>query len=347
MGIYRTYFDKNTVILSNSTLNTARNPVAQLFYGQNSQGTQEYSRLLIHFDVSELRSLVSGGTIISEMKHVLKMKNTSFFDGELIAADFDAKKRAYSFDLILAKINDYWDEGAGYDVVPNIFESPNNNAYIMGPANWDNRTTLDVWDAPGIFDYDTIFPDIISTQHFEFGNEDIEIDITDEVNALITGGSNNGYCICFRHDYEIMSGVTQQQYVGFYSRHTNTYYEPFIETTWNDLIEDDRGYFFMGRMNRVFYYATVDGQPVNLDTLPSVQILDENGVVITSGTVSQLTKGVYYYDFMIPENADLDRFQYTDQWTVTYGGITKTINGKITLLNNNSFLPSPGLCNTF
>lgn len=340
MGIYRTYFDKNTVIISNSTLNTARNPIAQLFYGLNSQGQPEYSRLLIHFSLATIQSMVSDGTIMGETKHVLKMKNTSFFDGELIAADFDAKKRAYSFDLIFFKLYEDWDEGAGYDVVPNIFESPNNNAYISGPANWNSNTTIDTWSAPGIVDYDTVFPDIIATQHFEFGNEDIEIDITDEINALLTGGTNYGYCIAFSHDYEILTGVTQQQYVGFYSRHTNTYYEPFLETTWNDTIEDDRGYFFMGRNNKIFYQATVDGELVNLDTQPTVTILNENGELFTTGTASQLSKGTYYFEFMVPENSNLDKYQFTDNWSLTLNGKTKTITGKITLLNDETFLPS-------
>ena len=347
MGIYRTYFDKDTTILSNSSLNTARNPISQLYYGQNAQGTQEYSRLLIHFDTSELLSLVNEGNIMGTMTHTLKMKNTSFFDGELIAADFEAKKRAYSFDLILFKINEYWDEGGGYDVVPNILESPNNNAYIQGPANWNYRTTTNQWLVPGIVDYYNLYPTIITTQHFEFGNEDIEIDITDSVNSILSGETNNGYCIAFRHDYEIMTGVTQQQYVGFYSHNTNTYYEPFVETMWNDLIEDDRGYFFMGRTNKIFYYATINGQLINLDTLPTVQITDDSNNPISSGTSSQLSKGIYYYEFMVPENNSLDKFQYTDSWNVSYNGRSKTITGKITLLNDDSFLPSPNLCNNF
>lgn len=338
MGTYRTYFDKNTTILSDSDLNTARNPVVQLYYGQNGQRVQQYSRFLFHFDVSELVSRISGGTIMGAMKHVLKMKNTSFFDGELIAADFDTKKRAYSFDLDLIKVSEYWDEGAGYDVVPDIIESPNNNAYILGPANWTKRTTTNLWAAPGVFDYSAIFPVIITSQHFEFGNEDIEIDITDEVNELLTGGTNNGYCVAFRHNYETASGTTQQQYVGFYSRHTNTYYEPFIETTWNDLIEDDRGYFFMGRTNRIFYYAYVDGKLVSLDTLPTVRIFDENNVVFSAGTANQLTKGVYYYEFMVPEDNNLDKFQYTDTWSLTYNGRYKTTANKITLLTDDNFL---------
>lgn len=347
MGIYRTYFDKNTVIISNSKLNTARNPISQLFYGKNNWGTNEYSRLLIHFNVSNIQSLVNDKTIMGETKHVLKMKNTSFFDKELVGSDFGSQKRAYSFDLVIFKINEYWDEGAGYDVVPDVFQTPNNNTYILGPANWKNRTTTELWTTPGIVDYETVIPEIITRQHFEFGNEDIELDITTEINSLLTGDTNNGYCICFDHNCEILTGTTQQQYTGFYSRHTNTYYEPFLETTWNDLIEDDRGYFFMGRTNRIFYYATIDGQPINLDTLPTVTILDENNTVISSGTSSQLSKGVYYYDFSVPENENLDTFQITDKWVVSYNGRSKNVTGKITLLNDDSFLPSPSLCNNF
>ena len=340
MGIYRTYFDKNTTIVSNSALNTARNPVAQLYYGKNSQGTQEYTRFLLHFNPIQLASLISGGTIMGEMKHTLKMKNTSFFDTELIAADFDNKKRAYSFDLILFKVNEYWDEGAGYDIMPNVFESPNNNAYILGPANWRKRTTVDSWTTEGIVDYSATTPTIIAEQHFEFGNEDIIFDLTNEINAILTGDTNYGYCIAFRHDYEIMTGITQQQYVGFYTKTTNTYYEPFIETTWNDLIEDDRGYFYMGKINRIFFNALVDGKPVILDNLPTVEIFDENIDSFTSGTATQLTKGVYYYEFMVPENNDLDKFQYTDLWDVTYNGRNKKVDGKITLLTDDNFLPT-------
>lgn len=341
MGIYRTYFDKNTTILSNSTLNTARNPIAQLFYGPNASGVKQYSRYLFHFNVSELVSRINDGTILNNIQHTLKMKNTSFFDGELIASDFGAQKRAYSFDLIIFKIPEYWDEGAGYDVVPNIIESPNNNSYISGPANWYKRTTLDNWTYEGIADYSGLTPTIISTQHFELGNEDIEIDLTDEVNSLITGATNYGYCIAFRHDYEIITGTTEQQYVGFFSSKTNTYYEPFIETTWNDTIEDDRGYFYMGQLNKVFYSAYVNGELVNLDTTPTIQIKDEDNTIITGGTATKLTKGVYYYEFMVNEDPNLDRFQYTDTWSLIYNGISKTVTGKITLLNNDNFLPSP------
>ena len=54
------------------------------------------------------------------------------------------------------------------------------------------------------------------------------MDITQEVNDLITGGTtNNGYGLAF--DCQLENTITApSQYVGFFTRHTQTYYEPFF-----------------------------------------------------------------------------------------------------------------------
>ena len=40
----------------------------------------------------------------------------------------------------------------------------------------------------------------IATQHFDKGNENIEMDMTNEINSLITGGTDNyGYGVAFVH----------------------------------------------------------------------------------------------------------------------------------------------------
>jgi len=53
MSIYRTYFDKDTVIVRNSCANTGRNPIAELFHG-GSLDLDEilYSRYLFGFDLT-------------------------------------------------------------------------------------------------------------------------------------------------------------------------------------------------------------------------------------------------------------------------------------------------------
>ena len=49
-----------------------------------------------------------------------------------------------------------------------------------------------------------------ATQHFDIGNEDIDMDITDMVNDWLSGGTqNNGIGIAYRRDYELLSTDTR------------------------------------------------------------------------------------------------------------------------------------------
>ena len=121
------------------------------------------------------------------------------------------------------------------------------------------------------------------------------MDITDEVNSLITGGTTNyGYGIAFERDLELLI-KNPSQYVGFFTRHTQTYYEPFLETVYNDPIRDDRKNFYKGKVNRLYFYTNIGGEPTNLDNNPSVTIKDEDGNVfsaITSAQTIQTTTGI-------------------------------------------------------
>ena len=66
------------------------------------------------------------------------------------------------------------------------------------------------------------------------------MDITDEVNDLITGGTpNNGYGLSF--DYETRKFSYRTSTIcWFFLRHTQTYYEPFLETVYDNPIKDNR-----------------------------------------------------------------------------------------------------------
>ena len=88
----------------------------------------------------------------------------------------------------------------------------------------------------------------VSTQHFDKGNENISMDITDEVNSLITGGTTNyGYGIAFERDLELLI-KNPSQYVGFFTRHTQTYYEPFLETVIMTQLETTGRTFTKGKL---------------------------------------------------------------------------------------------------
>lgn len=341
MGILKTYFEKNNTIIKDSLVNTSRNPVTQLFYGYNRELNQnQFSRYIFKFDTSIIEDYITDKTISGSRTHKLKMKNTSSFDQELIAGYYvdisGNMRRSYSFDLILFRIPEDWDAGVGFDYINEVIQTDNNQTYINGPSNWFDRKTGLNWSIEGIYSGTTT---IIDTQHFELGNEDIEFDITSEVERIISGDTNNGFGIAFAPRYEQITGSTNLQYVGFYAKDTNTFFEPYIETTWNDLIEDDRRFFFMNKDNRLFFYSYVAGTLVNLDQLPTVTIKDDEDLTISAGTATQLSKGVYYFELNIDQEDCKDKFQYTDTWSnlIFNGKTIPNITKYFTLVDQNEY----------
>src|SRR6478609_8516057 len=140
--VLKTYFTKNNTIVKNSYVNTGLNPIAELFYG----GTNVYSRFLFQIDETRLKDLYTGGTYtdLSKLTHRLKMINTGAFDKELLNQGIGGKARTSSFDLIVFKIDQPWDNGTGYDLVPQDFIC-GDSALVCGYSNWSNPQNGILW----------------------------------------------------------------------------------------------------------------------------------------------------------------------------------------------------------
>ncbi len=318
--VIRTYIEKNNTIIKDSEVNTGRNPIAEIYYGGFDTKT-DYTRHLLYFGVEDLQERYNNGQLgdLSKVTHTLKLCNSSYFDQNLQAQKLlDGKQRTSSFDLILFKVDQDWDEGTGYDYGRQILtvESNNNITFVEGASNWFYSQTNTDWTFDGVYSGTASSAITIATQHFDKGNENIEMDITSEVNDLITGGTDNfGYGIAFTHDLEEIVTVPSQ-YVGFFTRHTQTYYEPFLETIYNNPIHDNRKNFYKNKLNRLYLYSNVNGEPKNLDNNPSVTIYDEDGTVfsaITSAQTIQATTGIYYAEVFVPDTAN-DGVLYFDVW---------------------------------
>jgi len=326
--IYRTYIDKNNTIIYDTLINTGRNPIAELYYG-GKETQPDYTRHLIYFDVTELQNKYNNGELgdLSNVTHTLKMTNSSFFDRDLQAQKLlDGKQRTSSFDLILFRVNQFWDEGCGYDYQQiKYVDFGGDITFVQSASNWIYSTTTTPWLEPGVY---TGSPTSITvtTQHFDKGNENIEMDITNEVNDLILGNTiNNGYGLSFDPNLEIKE-IIPSQYVGFFTKHTQTYYEPFVETFYDNPIKDDRKNFYRGKLNRLYFYTNLGGEPTNLDFKPSVIVNDSNGSIIsayTSNEVKQADKGIYYIELFIPVNYNQCGL-FTDTWSdISINGINR------------------------
>jgi len=302
MSIHNSYFSRNNTIVYSGLTNTGRNPIIELYYGDgNVKFPFGFSRGIFDLDLEELILKRQQGIISEEcsdnIKHILRMTNTGSFSRDFLnTRTSEEKERATSFDLILWRIPyedfnetlpQYWDEGVGYDF-RDLDSQPGDRNYSVRPSNWEQRQTIYNWEQSGIYDNTNngVFPfsalTIIDVQHFEFGNEDVEFDMTNEINSVLDGSFVNpaGWGISYLPQLENITGTTKAYYTGFFSRHTQTFYEPRLETTYDDLIEDDRNNFTLGKTNKLYLFSYEDGNFMNLDENPFVTISDQAGVPI-------------------------------------------------------------------
>ena len=332
MSILRSYIDKNNTIVSNSFVNTGRNPVIELNFGASDLVVPNfgYSRLLFNLDLSLLEQNVASGVIstgcTTGMTHTLKMTNTSSFDNELLNTVMsNQRRRATSFDLILFRIPNVsgdtgnpqvWDEGVGYDYNDfNIAKSSaqggmspltyvDSRSFSTRPSNWYQTTTVDDWSEPGVYsntnngtvNYSGLT--IVARQHFELGNEDVDMDMSDEINGILNGSITGvtGWGVAYLPQIENLTGLTDSYSVAFFSRHTQTFYQPYLLTNYNDLIQDDRNQFLKNQTNKLYLYIYQNGDFVNLDNNPTVNIKGRDGLPLsgaTNLTTCLITKGVY------------------------------------------------------
>ena len=370
MSILRSYIDKNNTITSNSFVNTARNPVVELNFGASDYIVPNYgyTRYIFNLDLELLRQDIQSGIIstgcTSAMTHTLQMTNTSSFDNELLNTFMsNERRRATSFDLILFRIPktsgstgnpQYWDEGVGYDY--NDFNLSKNSAmggstpltyvdsraFSTRPSNWYQTTTIDDWSQPGIYNnkneglvnYDDLT--IVATQHFELGNEDINMNMTSEIQGILNGSITGvtGWGLAYLPQIENISGLTDSYSVAFFSKNTQTFYQPFLLTNYDDLIKDDRNLFLKNQVNKLYLYVYQNGDLVNLDSDPFVRIEDSNGVALSgmsSLSTCLRTKGVY--EVIVPNGfSGATPCMYYDIWS----GLT--INGQCIPNIQNQFI---------
>jgi len=304
MSIHKSYFSRNNTLIYNSYTNTGRNPVTELFFGTTaiSQYPIGYSRFIFDLDLDSLIAKLTNGVIsttCSTMKHTLRMTNTSNFDIELLNTfTSQGRLRATSFDLLLLRIPpinfdpslpQIWDEGVGYDFADLQYQYViTDRNYSTRPSNWFETTTIGVWEENGIYNNRNLSPvpfsalTLVAEQHFEFGDENIEFDMTNEINGILnnTISGVTGWVIAYKPQLELFSGLTDTYEVQFFTRHTQTFYEPHLDTSYNDLIEDDRNLFTLGKVNKLYLYLYEDGNPLNLDFLPLINADYTGGIII-------------------------------------------------------------------
>ena len=375
------FLDKTATIIKGSISNTGMNPVAELNYGD------AVTRIILHFDDKEIRQMVEDKTIPELTRDCvdfhLKMTNGTAINGVPYEKKLHygntcgEKERASSFFVLALKLPQEFDEGRGYEFVDDGWVK-NRRSFSPYGCNWFQSYNGMAWPEEGVYSLETIAEEykkfssgetsqIIDRQHFDFGDEQLDIDITDYVFNFLETGENYGIMLCFtprterqyeyvqvaEPDYERKpdyvdvekvnefpekkdplhiaykedSGSTEvqyfdkhkieitQQYVGFFTNHTNTFFHPYVEVNLKNVIKDDRECFYIGKKNRLYLYANINGSPENLDQLPTCTI--SNG---DTPVVKQASKGVYYAELTI-NDVEPDTIML-DTWSnIIYDGV--------------------------
>lgn len=315
--IKHTFFNKCNTILENSEYNTGLNPVAELNTGKL------LSRILINFDIEPLRNSIKNGEInIHDLKHIIKMTNCGSINvpfSDNIISGCNEKERASSFNVIAFKLPYSFDEGKGFDYNGDYVKESFRKTSKDG-SNWFNAQNGLEWDEHGVYFNKTLMNDyknkfgitddsvIIGEQHFDYGNENLEIDITEYLNDIIINDKMfNGIGLSFEPSYEI--NTVDDRFVSFFTNHTNTFFVPYLETINTNIINDNRYNFYLGCNNKLYLFVAIDGEYVNLDKLPKCTINNEDYEVKQNG------RGIYYVDIKLSSNDTEPESILYDVWS--------------------------------
>lgn len=316
------FLDKTNSIIEGSLQNVGINPVLRVGYGNTiMRGLLHFDTCAIK-ELIEDKTFAD----TKKLTFNLKMSNCFGIDGipyekELFTNLNDKVERAASFDLILVEMPCEWDEGRGFDFISD-FWIKNNRSYTIegsnwyfaesgilwpyeeglidlnGPnLNWAERTVNAFGAKGGVFPFDFIKDEygkylngeesvVVGSQHFDFGNENLSIDITKYVFNAIEKDTNYGLMLMFAPTYEMITNSIEQ-YVGFVTDKTNTFFHPYVEAVYDNYVEDDRESFTLNKKNKLYLYVSDEGEMKNLDEMPICTFEGKDM------EVEQVTKGVY------------------------------------------------------
>lgn len=306
-------------------------------YGNLEFPGVELSRILIHFDLTDLRALW-GTTIATD--------NTSFFCKLKLQSIYGGQTIPENFHVEVMPLYKNFDEGSGldttnlYDINVANFTSASYDS-ILGTISWEipgagnigpvdeNDTTADL-DAITDLVVDEELTSLTSTQTFLTGFEDLEVDVTTQVKAMLNNQiPDSGFRISFISDeeendrsYFIKHFAGQQSYLARL--------RPVLNVGYDSSIRDDRNAMYLDKTNRLYFVNYINGtltDPIDSNSLPvddttlrlTLTTLDE--LFTQTFTTTKVRTGVFYADVtlssqiaLINNNIINNKVKFIEKW---------------------------------
>lgn len=226
----------------------------------NSVPVCELTRLLIKFDLSPARTLVSQNKIDL---------NDSSFNATLQLFDvYGGQPTPENFTVNLYPLSQSFDEGRGKDIVRYADYDSCNFYTASYPNNLWNMSGAGASGSIGEqCDYLTTLNsqnDLLASQFFTTGEENLSLNVTKIISATLTNQiSDNGFRISFSDEIE---NDTRSYFVKrFAGRNAyNANYHPKLIIKYNDSVNDESRMPEFDVNNDIFYYNYTKGALANL-----------------------------------------------------------------------------------
>ena len=278
----------------------------------NIINTVEKSRILIQFPVSDISSARAQKVIPPAGSVDFKLKLYNAVHGFTLPT---------SFTINVFPAAKAWTEGVGLDME----EYADKGASGGGKgADWVNSDESTEWDSEG---GDYVAEGYTKTATFEKGTEDIDIDITDVVEAWIRDEAplaNYGFILMLEPDAE--NCTTRESYYTkkFFARGTEYFFKkPVIEASWDSSTKDDRGLFYRksnlrgeeDNTNTIYLKNLVSGTEKDIEGVDeenemTIKIYSDSAkeqeVNPENLSVTNPSDGVYMASFVLDLDTDFD-----------------------------------------
>lgn len=253
-------------------------------YGRQASGSQELSRVLVQFPITDISADRSAGDIPASgsVSYYLRLFNAQH-----------SKTVPEDYKITVNPLSQSWQEGTGLDLETYKDETRGN----IG-SNWMSASNTAGWtDVGGTIITSSV--DYLYEQTFETGLEDLEIDITPLVESWLAGTINNyGMLVKLSSSYEAYfssssgldsgsvihntDGATTSYYTKrFFARGSQYFFKrPVIEARWNSRVTDDRGNFYYSsslapaadNLNTLYLYNYVRGVLTDIPAIGTGEI---------------------------------------------------------------------------
>ena len=206
-----------SIYLQQPTQNTGLDEILEIsktYYGN----LKDISRSLIKFDTNAISSSIVSGEI-------------TMSSAELILNECEVDEIPINYTIYAYPISQSWDMGIGTRF---------DNISVDG-CSWETRTT-ESWLGAG-FETGTTgsfngkggtwYTGSASSQSFSYQSNNIEMDVLGSMNSWISGSiPNEGWII--KHDSSLENNTTDYGQLKFFSKETNTIYQPKLRIGWDD-----------------------------------------------------------------------------------------------------------------